>query len=155
MSWRFYGEVDSLNLIDEYNLWDGNCSAETDRCSSLGVAGSGRGAEVDRSGWHDVERTAFSFPECIHQLVLESQPPPKIVNFFVTITYWNIRLKVLWGSWLSKTNWSIHSVRCSRGVGMPGRYNECENCPGVWRFCKGFPIADFLSAENHWELHLT
>ena len=43
--------------------------------------------------------------ECIYQLVLESQLPPKIVNLSFTSANEIIESTVLWGSWLSKTNW--------------------------------------------------
>ena len=33
--------------------------------------------------------------QCIYRLVLESQLPPKIVNYLFTITSWNIKLTVL------------------------------------------------------------
>jgi len=47
----------------------------------------------------------FDPPECIHQLVLESQLPHEIVNLLFTIPNHNIKLTVLWGSWFSTTDW--------------------------------------------------
>ena len=49
--------------------------------------------------------------EFINEMIIDSQLPHKIVNLLFIITYWNNKLTVLWGSWLSKTIELIHSVR--------------------------------------------
>jgi len=51
--------------------------------------------------------TGLSHPylaKCVYQSVLESHPPHKIVNILRSISIRNIKLTVLLGSWLSKTN---------------------------------------------------
>ena len=45
--------------------------------------------------------------ECIHQLFLENQLTHIVVNFLFIIADENIKLTVLWGSCLSKTNLRI------------------------------------------------
>jgi len=49
--------------------------------------------------------------ERIYQLVLESTLPHKIFNSSFTISVEDIKLTILWGSWLSKPIQFIHCVR--------------------------------------------
>ena len=62
-------------------------------------------------------------PECIYQLVWESQLHHKIVISLFTITNSIMMLKVLWGSWLSRTNRWMHHVRWTRDD--PVKANRC------------------------------
>ena len=50
------------------------------------------------------DQVQIHLTECVNSLVLESHLPHKIVNLSFTIAYQNIKLTVLWGSRLSKTD---------------------------------------------------
>ena len=76
-SWQFCGGVDFLELINKYILSAGEASSRE--------PGRAVGPRTDPA-------------------LLESQLPHKIVNLLFTITNRNIKLTVLWGYWLSKTN---------------------------------------------------
>ena len=56
-----------------------------------------REEDLGRVATRDTWNTSRS-PECVYQLVLESQLPHKIVNLLFTITYQNNKLTILWGT---------------------------------------------------------
>ena len=70
--------------------------------------------------------------QCIYELVWGRQLPNNIVNLIFKLVVVNNKLTNLWGSWLSKTFWSIHSVRY------------------VWRACRGSWRA--LAFSTVWEV---
>ena len=55
--------------------------------------------------------------------VLESQLSHKVVNLIFGLSIANNNLTILWGNWLSKTNYEIHSVRHSHG-----RHRHFKHC---------------------------
>ena len=65
------------------------------------AAASGRGSTTS-----DIISSAATihFTECINEMVFERQLPHKIVNLLFTIANLNIKLDILWGDWLSKTD---------------------------------------------------
>jgi len=62
------------------------------------------GGIPEDEGALEVRRLALDQPGVSHRQVLESQLPRKIADLFFTITYRNIKLTFLWGSWLSEND---------------------------------------------------
>ena len=73
------------------------------------------------TGGDDPGSAAYDLMECMNYLVLESQTQHKMVNLLFTFANWNIKLTVLWGSWLSKTNYQIRCIRWYRSEGTVGK----------------------------------
>ena len=113
MSWGFCGGVDFLKPFHYYILCD-------DFVGTLPAPGPARARHCHLRG---KAAQGVYLTDCIYSLVSESQPPHKIVNVLLTTTSRNIKLTVLWESWLSKTNQWIHClrqklVRGPRGAGQ-------------------------------------
>ena len=68
------------------------------------AAGRVQGAESTAAEGGTLLMLCPSFTECIGSLVLESRLLHKIVNLPFSVTNWNLKLTVLWGSWLPKMN---------------------------------------------------
>jgi len=70
---------------------------------------------------------SFYLTKCIYLLLLERQLAHETVYFIFRFVIVNNKLTILWGSWLSKTDLSIHSVRTDRAGG--GRATGQSHCP--------------------------
>jgi len=70
------------------------------------------GRVTANGAWSDLGRTLISISQNVPIiLVLASQLPPEIVNLLLTIPNKNIKLTILRGIRLSKTNEQVHCVK--------------------------------------------